>query len=114
MHSWWSGDHPDYETLDEIQWGGACYDFDLTRVWVHKPTGSLFVADDSGCSCPSPFESTTVGDLTPINSLWELQQYLGLDRPQADRRYGSDYPDTVDDINRVVALVEKHFAERAA
>ena len=32
------------------------YDFDKVVVWKNE-SGERFWADDSGCSCPSPFES---------------------------------------------------------
>lgn len=31
------------------------YDFDMLVVWQHND-GRLFYGQDSGCSCPSPFE----------------------------------------------------------
>jgi hypothetical protein len=33
----------------------SCYSFDDLVVWEHED-GRLFYAEDSGCSCPSPFE----------------------------------------------------------
>lgn len=34
-----------------------CYAFDTLCFWVVKgSTGSVFTAQDSGCSCPTPFE----------------------------------------------------------
>lgn len=55
-----------FEYLTDIEWDDEPYQFDDTQVWVHKPTGRLFFATDSGCSCPSPFEDTQVKDLTEI------------------------------------------------
>lgn len=54
-------------TIGEIQWGPACYSFDLTAVWQDTATGALFYADDSGCSCPSPFQGQGRDDLTAID-----------------------------------------------
>lgn len=54
-------------TIGEVQWGPSCYDFDLTAVWQDVTTGALYYADDSGCSCPSPFESQGRDDLLPID-----------------------------------------------
>ena len=39
------------------------YSFDLLRFWVRKSDGMVLYATDSGCSCPIPFEETTVGEL---------------------------------------------------
>lgn len=54
-------------TVGEVEWSDACYSFDLTTVWRDVTTGALFFADDSGCSCPSPYESTGRDDLTVID-----------------------------------------------
>jgi hypothetical protein len=50
-------------TVGEVEWSEPNYDFDLTVLW-RNPQGRLFWADDSGCSCPMPFEDfAEVGDL---------------------------------------------------
>lgn len=33
-----------------------CYEYDTFIVLRHIPSGRLFYANDSGCSCPTPFE----------------------------------------------------------
>ena len=43
------------EDLGSIQWGEPSWNFDLTNVW--RDGDVYFVASDSGCSCPSPFEN---------------------------------------------------------
>ena len=50
------------------------YEFNMLAVWADT-TGGLAWARDSGCSCPSPFESTTFEDVT-FGSLSELQAAL--------------------------------------
>lgn len=62
--------HPEkyaLRTIGEVEWSDACYSFDLTVVWQDTSTGTLYFADDSGCSCPSPFEDTDRTSLTPID-----------------------------------------------
>lgn len=62
--------------VDEVSWDNEPYQFDLTGVWKHNETGQLYMADDSGCSCPSPFENfTTVEFLTPV-TLMQLDKYF--------------------------------------
>lgn len=52
--------------IGDVQWGEQCYDFDMTAVWEDK-TGQLYMASDSGCSCPSPFEDyISVDDLDKV------------------------------------------------
>lgn len=40
----------------EIELDGESYSFHIRCVWRHTETGVLYTAEDSGCSCPSPFE----------------------------------------------------------
>lgn len=51
------------ELVGEISWSEPDYSFDLTAVWK-KTRGEYYIASDSGCSCPSPFE-----DYTSVESL---------------------------------------------
>jgi hypothetical protein len=53
--------------VGEVEWGDGNYSFDLTTVWRDTKTGALYFADDSGCSCPSPYEDTGRADLTLID-----------------------------------------------
>lgn len=46
----------------------ASYDFDDIILFRHIETGVLYYADDSGCSCPTPFERyETLDDLTVLD-----------------------------------------------
>lgn len=53
--------HPEkcgLEKVAELDFSSGCYEFDITAVWVLKDApGKFYWASDSGCSCPSPFES---------------------------------------------------------
>lgn len=44
----------------------SCYSFQLLVVWIADNTGQLFYAEDSGCSCPEPFEDAGLDDLIEI------------------------------------------------
>ncbi len=61
-------------TIGEIDFSDGCYQFDLTVVW-RNASGQLFYGDDSGCSCPSPFERQGLDDLT-ASSFADLQAHL--------------------------------------
>lgn len=55
-------------SIGEVSWDNEFYQFDLTAVWRNNETGVIYYADDSGCSCPSPFEDFhDVSDLTETN-----------------------------------------------
>lgn len=83
-----------FEMFDEINDDHASYSFDDFVIFKRILDGALFYAQDSGCSCPCPFENTTVGDLIAINDLKQLEiaidEYRGDDpeyqRCTADRK----------------------------
>lgn len=56
----------DLIVVGELNDPGANWSFDDLVVWQHD-SGRLFYAQDSGCSCPSPFEN-----LTEIESATEI------------------------------------------
>ena len=49
--------------------GDLSYEFDEAQVLQHENTKDIIIAADSGCSCPMPFEDTTVADGEFITSL---------------------------------------------
>lgn len=53
-----------YTLVDELEFSDGCYQFD-TLIVLEKE-GKYFYAEDSGCSCPTPFEDVGEDDLTPI------------------------------------------------
>jgi hypothetical protein len=44
------------ETVGEVEWDDESYAFNITAIWRDPQDGQLYLASDSGCSCPSPFE----------------------------------------------------------
>jgi hypothetical protein len=65
------------EIVGSVQWGEPNYSFDLTVVWRNEGTGQLYYADDSGCSCPSPFDGMDIHDLTPASEHEVLAHLAG-------------------------------------
>lgn len=66
-----------YREVGQVDWSDGCYQFDYTTVWQHKDSGEFFMADDSGCSCPSPYEEVRdTSDLTPIPRMQVLIDHL--------------------------------------
>jgi hypothetical protein len=64
--------------VDEIDLSDGCYQFDLVVVWKHED-GKHYWANDSGCSCPSPFELyTTLDQLTPLVSDHDMMQLIKM------------------------------------
>lgn len=51
------------ETVGTVDYSSGSYEFEYLAVWKDA-SGQLYYAEDSGCSCPSPFEGMGVTDLT--------------------------------------------------
>lgn len=66
---YYSPDKHDLEVVGDLELYEPNYSFDTVVAWRHVPTGEVYWAHDSGCSCPSPFENyNSVSDLTKISS----------------------------------------------
>jgi hypothetical protein len=52
---YYSPEKLDLKVLVDFWLSEPDYDFNILCVWKHK-NGKLYWAQDSGCSCPSPFE----------------------------------------------------------
>ena len=53
------------EVVGCVDYSDGCYQFDYSCVW-RDATGQLYYAEDSGCSCPSPFEDHALDDLEKV------------------------------------------------
>ncbi len=65
LNPYYSPEEFGLEIVGEVIWDDDPYQFDFSVVWEHKETGEYYTARDSGCSCPTPFES--------FNSLEDLE-----------------------------------------
>lgn len=75
------------QTIGEIDWSSGSYEFDLTVVW-RREDGFFVYGEDSGCSCPSPFENQDVDDLTVLPSVGGLEQFKAhLEKRNAEAYY---------------------------
>lgn len=55
------------EIVAQHDFSDGSYCFDYRIVWREKATGRLLTARDAGCSCPSPFEDTSLADLAEFS-----------------------------------------------
>lgn len=79
------------EKIGEFDWDEPCYSFDLCVVWKER-RGRYWVGNDSGCSCPSPFDSVT--DINELDGpLTKDGLRKRLDSLIEERTYG--YPKAV-------------------
>lgn len=61
------------EIIGSIDWAGD-YEYDMVVVWRRLEDGMFLWAQDSGCSCPTPFDTHRVSDgiadgVEPIENL---------------------------------------------
>lgn len=66
---------------------GGSYEFDMFIAWIDED-GQLYYAEDSGCSCPSPFEDYTT--LESLSSGSKQQVVDALHRWAKDESYPTD------------------------
>lgn len=61
------------------------YSFDLFLILREKATGKLFVASDSGCSCPMPFEDHDFPqDFTEVKTWEDVKREYNAHFPEND------------------------------
>ena len=79
--------HPEgwgMEVVAELEMSNRDYEFDVIVVWKRKADGAMFYAQDSGCSCPIPFEDfKTWADLNSFN-LEEVRDIVMARKPETD------------------------------
>lgn len=94
-------------TIGQIDWSDGRYQFDLTVVWQREVDGVFMYAEDSGCSCPSPFEDLTPAGLIEIASIGEFLRHL-----QERNATGFDGPRDAQ-IARLLELMQAARTDRA-
>lgn len=85
---YYSPEKLDLVPVAELELYEPSYSFDTVVVWRHTPTGQLYWAHDSGCSCPMPFEDyDSLADLTKLSSenYEDLKQFVSHSYDRAER-----------------------------
>lgn len=77
-------------TIGEIDWSDGGYEFDLTVVFKRESDGRFVYAEDSGCSCPAPFESAGVDELTVLPKRGGLEQFKAYCAERQEKAYDGD------------------------
>lgn len=78
-----------WDELFDIELSGRPYEFHLLRVLRRSSDNAIVWAIDSGCSCPTPFESLEDDDWNNIlYTCDDLRKYL--DSNEVDYSYGLD------------------------
>lgn len=75
MYIYYNPEELGLEVVDTLGECGLDYAFNTLIVWKNN-NGELFWAQDSGCSCPVPFEDyTKIEDLNPIVSNGDYDRF---------------------------------------
>lgn len=93
--------------IGEIDWSDGNYVFDLTVVWKRESDGRLVFGEDSGCSCPQPFDDKGIDDLTVLRSRGGLEDFKAHCAKRQAESYGEDR------TAETVALIERMHAAGA-
>lgn len=89
------------ETVGEIELEEGLYSFNLVLVLRDLETGKFYVNQDSGCSCPSPFEDFKTKEslgqpLTVGEAIGKINQFVAA-------RYDKNFiPDALSVIARII------------
>lgn len=77
------------ERLGEVEVDNEPYSFNLIGLW--KGAEGYYLGTDSGCSCPTPWESYAKADLTgPLTAEQAKEEVIAMVAAQREYQYGSD------------------------
>ena len=101
--------------IGEVEFSSGCYEFDTFVLWQDVETADFFCAQDSGCSCPMPFESFNRSNITKVEKLQHLIDLLEDAKKQCYRYdsayYGEQARAEID--GECAALISKYREVRA-
>lgn len=85
--------HPEKSGFEIVAVADAAgdWEFDVILVLRDTATGQVYAAHDSGCSCPTPFEFTSRGDLLPVASVADVMAFASRVWPEDDGYGDRDY-----------------------
>lgn len=63
--------------IAEVEWPNLSYAYCTTVAFLDLETGRVFLAQDSGCSCPTPFDNFEgTGDFIPYESNDQVRRLI--------------------------------------
>lgn len=75
-------------TIDEPN---MWYEFNKTIIVKDNPTGEIYAASDSGCSCPTPFENIYgLNQMTHLRNMRDFDEFFNQKNHRVERYSPSD------------------------
>lgn len=98
------------EILDELDDPNANYSFHTIIAFRDLKTHAVYLAADSGCSCPRPFEDVkSLADMTRINHVDDARAYVNNAQPS----YAEAEPTwPLRDVFRFLARIDVALSEQ--
>lgn len=62
---YYNPEHFGLEIVDDIDFADA-YEYDMVVVWYHQATNKYYWDSESGCSCPTPFETKNMQNISQL------------------------------------------------
>lgn len=99
--------------IADVEWDHEDYQFNMTVVWQDED-GNFYMADDSGCSCPSPFENVTALDMLdgPFTAFEVVSQLTESANQILANDYSSYSWKNVDEYKNTVSMDVTHAIEQ--
>ena len=98
MNIYYNPEKFNLKIVESFEYSSGCYEFDTRVIWQNLETGKLYTYRDSGCSCPTPFESVGISDLEPFNA----EILISEAKEQASSGYSGDsLIDVIEKIRRL-------------
>lgn len=99
-----------FEILDELDDPNACYSFDTIIAFRDLKTGAVYVVNDSGCSCPTPFEHVkSLADMTRVNNVDDARAFVQAAQPSYE---GAEPRWPLRDVFRFLARIDIALSEQ--
>lgn len=95
------------EVVASLDEGNISYEFNTLTVFKHTPTNTLFWAIDSGCSCPTPFESFWIDNETLDTNCEILHQGSYFNFSQQVENFPTTMSDRMKFKDKISALMWK-------
>lgn len=78
------------EIVTDFERSEPSYSFDTGLVLWHKDKEAFLFAQDSGCSCPSPFEDLDPSLLEPLNKWQVIEEMVAFAKDSFYPEYAED------------------------